>query len=42
MQKFPMTAEGLARLEEELKQLKSEERPAIIRAIAEARAHGDL
>jgi len=37
-----MTAEGLARLEEELKQLKSEERPAIIRAIAEARAQGDL
>lgn len=42
MQKFPMTAEGLARLEEELRQLKSEERPSIIRAIAEARAHGDL
>lgn len=42
VQKFPMTAEGLARLEEELRQLKSEERPAIIRAIAEARAHGDL
>ena len=37
-----MTAEGLLRLEEELKILKSEERPAIIRAIAEARAHGDL
>jgi transcription elongation factor GreA len=37
-----MTAEGLARLEEELRQLKSEERPSIIRAIAEARAHGDL
>ncbi len=37
-----MTAEGLVRLEEELKVLKSEERPAIIRAIAEARAHGDL
>lgn len=37
-----MTAEGLAKLEEELKHLKSEERPAIIRAIAEARAHGDL
>lgn len=37
-----MTAEGLARLEEELRTLKSEERPAIIRAIAEARAHGDL
>ncbi len=42
MQKFPITAEGLAKLEEELKVLKSEERPAIIRAIAEARAHGDL
>ena len=42
MQKFPMTAEGLAKLEEELKQLKAAERPAIIRAIAEARAHGDL
>ncbi len=37
-----MTAEGLARLEEELRQLKAEERPAVIRAIAEARAHGDL
>nr|WP_246526688.1 transcription elongation factor GreA [Plastoroseomonas hellenica] len=37
-----MTAEGLARLEEELKVLKAEERPAVIRAIAEARAHGDL
>jgi transcription elongation factor GreA len=42
VQKFPMTAEGLAKLEEELKQLKSVERPAIIVAIAEARAHGDL
>ena len=42
MQKFPMTAEGLARLEEELKHLRSRERPAVIRAIAEARAHGDL
>ena len=42
MQKFPMTAEGLAKLEEELKLLKGEERPAVIRAIAEARAHGDL
>ncbi len=37
-----MTAEGLARLEEELRQLKAEERPSIIRQIAEARAHGDL
>jgi transcription elongation factor GreA len=42
VQKFPMTAEGLAKLEEELKLLKGEERPAVIRAIAEARAHGDL
>ena len=42
MQKFPMTAPGLLRLETELRQLKSEERPSIIRAIAEARAHGDL
>ncbi|MBB3174239.1 transcription elongation factor GreA [Endobacter medicaginis] len=37
-----MTAPGLARLEAELRQLKSEERPSIIRAIAEARSHGDL
>ena len=37
-----MTAEGLAKLEEELRQLKADERPAVIRAIAEARAHGDL
>jgi transcription elongation factor GreA len=37
-----MTAEGLAKLEEELKILRSQERPAVIRAIAEARAHGDL
>ena len=42
MNKIPMTAEGYARLEEELKQLKTIERPAIIRAIAEAREHGDL
>ena len=42
MQKFPMTAPGLQRLEDELRQLKAEERPAIIRAIAEARSHGDL
>jgi len=37
-----MTAPGLLRLEEELRQLKSVERPAIIRAIAEARTHGDI
>jgi transcription elongation factor GreA len=42
VQKFPMTAVGLKRLEEELRNLKSQERPAIIRAIAEARSHGDL
>ena len=37
-----MTAQGLQQLEDELRQLKNEERPAIIRAIAEARSHGDL
>jgi len=42
VQKFPMTASGLVALEEELRHLKAKERPAIIRAIAEARAHGDL
>lgn len=42
MQKFPMTAAGLTALEDELRHLKGSERPAIIRAIAEARSHGDL
>jgi len=42
MDKIPMTRAGYTALEVELKQLKSEERPAIIRAIAEAREHGDL
>lgn len=42
MEKIPMTATGLAQLEEELKNLKGVERPAVIRAIAEAREHGDL
>jgi transcription elongation factor GreA len=37
-----MTGPGLQRLEDELRNLKSVERPAIIRAIAEARSHGDL
>jgi transcription elongation factor GreA len=37
-----MTGPGLQRLEEELRTLKSTERPAVIRAIAEARSHGDL
>ncbi len=37
-----MTARGLKNLEDELRTLKSVERPAVIRAIAEARTHGDL
>lgn len=37
-----MTQTGFTRLEKELKQLKTVERPAVIEAIAEARAHGDL
>ncbi|MBN9564864.1 MAG: transcription elongation factor GreA [Alphaproteobacteria bacterium] len=42
MEKIPMTPGGFARLEEELRILKSIERPAVIKAIAEAREHGDL
>lgn len=42
MSKFPMTAAGLARLEEEYKRLKLVDRPEVIMAIAEARDHGDL
>ncbi|MBM3614594.1 MAG: transcription elongation factor GreA [Alphaproteobacteria bacterium] len=42
MEKIPMTRAGFVAMDEELKQLKSVERPAIIRAIAEAREHGDL
>ncbi len=38
----PMTARGAARLRVELEELKSVKRPAVIQAIAEARAHGDL
>jgi len=41
-EKIPMTPEGHAALEKEAKHLKSVERPRIIKAIAEARAHGDL
>ncbi len=37
-----MTAEGFQALDEELKRLKTQERPAVIAAIAEARSHGDL
>jgi transcription elongation factor GreA len=40
--KVPMTKGGFDALEKELKKLKSEERPAVIEAIAVARAHGDL
>ncbi|HET7922909.1 MAG TPA: transcription elongation factor GreA [Gammaproteobacteria bacterium] len=42
MNKTPLTVRGAERLREELKHLKTVERPRIIQAIAEARAHGDL
>lgn len=42
MEKIPMTRGGFMLLDDELKALKSVERPAVIRAIAEAREHGDL
>jgi transcription elongation factor GreA len=42
MDKIPMTATGYSTLEAELKHWKNTERPAIIRAIQEARSHGDL
>ena len=42
MDKVPMTAEGYATLEAEIKHLKTVERPRIIKLIAEARTHGDL
>ena len=42
MNKLPMTVDGYARLQEEMKRLKSVDRHAVIRAIAEARTHGDL
>ena len=42
MDKVPMTRRGFDAMEAELKQLKSVERPAVIKAIAEAREHGDL
>ncbi len=42
MEKIPMTAEGYALVDAELKKLKTVERPAVIAAIAEARSHGDL
>ncbi len=42
MERIPVTAQGFARMEAELKNLKVVERPAVIKAIAEAREHGDL
>ncbi len=42
MEKIPLTRAGHTALDKELKILKSKERPAVIRAIAEAREHGDL
>jgi transcription elongation factor GreA len=42
MEKIPMTAQGFQALESEIKHLKTIERPSVIKAISEARAHGDL
>ncbi|HEX7047145.1 MAG TPA: transcription elongation factor GreA [Gammaproteobacteria bacterium] len=42
MNKVPLTVQGAEKLREELKRLKSVDRPKVIEAIAEARAHGDL
>jgi transcription elongation factor GreA len=42
MERIPMTASGYRALEDEINQLKMVERPAVIRMISEARAHGDL
>ncbi|HEY5106690.1 MAG TPA: transcription elongation factor GreA [Caulobacteraceae bacterium] len=42
MDKVPMTGEGYHALDEELKRLKTRERPSVISAISEARQHGDL
>src|SRR3546814_11409936 len=42
VEKVPMLAEGHARLTEELHRLRTVERPSIVEAIEEARAHGDL
>jgi len=42
MERIPMTGDGYKALEHEVNELKAVERPAIIKMIAEARAHGDL
>ena len=41
-EKFPMTSDGLKKLKSDLEKLKNEDRPKVIRDIAEAREHGDL
>jgi transcription elongation factor GreA len=42
MEKVPLTAKGAEQLKEELRRLKNDDRPRVIKAIAEAREHGDL
>jgi len=42
MKKFPMTIEGAQRLRAELQRLKTVDRPAVSRALADARSHGDI
>jgi transcription elongation factor GreA len=42
MSRVPLTLRGVEQLRDELKRLRSVERPAIVKAIAEARAHGDI
>ncbi len=42
MEKEPITSQGLVKIKKELEELKNTKRPNIIKAIAEARAHGDL
>ncbi len=42
MKRMPLTAKGAERLRSELRRLKTEDRPRVIQAIAEARSHGDL
>ena len=42
MEKVPMTERGYGMLQEEMKRLKTVERPAVINALEEARSHGDL
>jgi transcription elongation factor GreA len=42
MQRVPITKEGYEKLQSELKRLQKEERPSVIKAIEEARAHGDI